>query len=304
VNQFAFDKTGTLTKGILRVIEVEPESARHDLLRLAASLGQYSTHPLSRGIVNAAREDSLVLEQVEGFKNLPGQGMEGSVGGETVLIGSQSFLSLRGIDLPSADRQNGDAEVCMACGATTGMIYLQDEIRPESQQTIQWLRTRRAHVALMTGDRSVTAKRVADRVGIEDVRSDMTPADKLGCIQQWQREGRRVAMVGDGINDAPSLTAADVAIVMGARGSDTALEQADVVLMHDKIENLVGAIKLSRRARTIIRQNLAISLGVIAVLVVSALSQKITLSLGVVGHEGSTVIVVLNGLRLLNFKKK
>jgi Cd2+/Zn2+-exporting ATPase len=124
----------------------------------------------------------------------------------------------------------------------------------------------------------------------------------LQSVIKWQLEGRRVAMIGDGINDAPSLTAADVAIAMGARGSDAALEQADVVLMHDKIENVVNAVKLSKRARNVIRQNLAISLGVVAVLIVSALCQKITLSLGVVGHEGSTVVVVLNGLRLLRFK--
>ena len=139
----------------------------------------------------------------------------------------------------------------------------------------------------------------AERVGITDVRAELSPQAKLQCIQDWRASGEKVAMVGDGINDAPSLTAADVSIGMGARGSDAALEQADIVLMHDKIENVEEAFVLSRRARSVIRQNIVISLGVILFLIVSALAEKINLTTGVIGHEGSTVVVILNGLRLL-----
>jgi Cd2+/Zn2+-exporting ATPase len=138
-------------------------------------------------------------------------------------------------------------------------------------------------------------------VGIKDVYSEISPEAKLQCMHRWRQEGKKVAMVGDGINDAPSLTAADVAIGMGARGSDAALEQADVILMHDKIENVEHAFILSRRARSIIRQNIVISLGVVLLLVISALAEKINLTIGVIGHEGSTVVVVLNSLRLLRF---
>ena len=143
---------------------------------------------------------------------------------------------------------------------------------------------------------------VAHAAGIEEVHADLTPNEKLEWIHRWRQEGKTVAMVGDGINDAPSLIAADVGLGMGARGSDAALAQADVILMHDRIENVPTALRLSRRARRIIRQNLFISLGTVAVLVTFALAQKIKLSLGVVGHEGSTVVVVLNGLRLLRIR--
>ncbi len=157
-------------------------------------------------------------------------------------------------------------------------------------------------VTLLTGDRPGPAAMAAEQVGINDVRAELSPQAKLKCIHDWRASGKKVAMIGDGINDAPSLTAADVSIGMGARGSDAALEQADVILMHDRIENVPAALSLSRQARRIIRQNLVVSLGMVALLVTLALAQKIPLSLGVVGHEGSTVVVVLNGLRLLGFK--
>jgi len=154
-------------------------------------------------------------------------------------------------------------------------------------------------VTLLTGDRPGPAAMAAEQVGINDVRAELSPQAKLKCIHDWRASGKKVAMIGDGINDAPSLTAADVSIGMGARGSDAALEQADVVLMHDKIENVEEAFGLSRRARLIIRQNIVISLGVILFLLLAALAEKINLTAGVIGHEGSTVLVILNGLRLL-----
>ncbi len=302
VNQFAFDKTGTLTKGHLRVARVEPADAADEILALAAAVGEASTHPLSRAILREAQARSLPLQAAENFKNISGAGMEASVGGHMALVGSRKFIESRDVLLPPAAQESGDAEVCVAAGPVAGTIFLSDEIRPESKDVVKQLLASGANVTLLTGDREITARHIAEQIGIKDVKAALSPDDKLQSVVKWQLEGRRVAMIGDGINDAPSLTAADVAIAMGARGSDAALEQADVVLMHDKIENVVNAVKLSKRARNVIRQNLAISLGVVAVLIVSALCQKITLSLGVVGHEGSTVVVVLNGLRLLRFK--
>jgi Cd2+/Zn2+-exporting ATPase len=157
-------------------------------------------------------------------------------------------------------------------------------------------------VVLISGDRARAADAIAREAGIEEVHADLAPDEKLQWIRRWQESGRKVAMVGDGINDAPSLIAADVGLGMGARGSDAALAQADVILMHDRIENVPAALRLSRRARAIIRQNLVVSLGAVVLLVAGALLQRINLSLGVVGHEGSTVLVVLNGLRLLRLK--
>ena len=300
VNQFAFDKTGTLTRGNLRIARIDPMAGvtEEQVLRLAASVGQFSTHPLSRAIVAEAQERGISYAPVTDFQNMPGLGMQARRVGDPILVGSRALLGTQGI-LFSARDEPGCVEVWVASGTPLGVIYLRDQVRPEARATIARLRDSGAGIALITGDRVSVALDIAGPLGISDVRPALSPADKLHCIQRWQAEGRKVAMVGDGINDAPSLAAADVAIGMGARGSDAALEQADIILMHDKIENVAHAVSLSRRARAIIRQNLVISLGVVFVLVISALFNKIGLSLGVIGHEGSTVLVVLNGLRLL-----
>ena len=204
----------------------------------------------------------------------------------------------RGIAIPAVELTN-EGEVWVANDQALGVIYLRDEIRPAAKRVIDFLKRSGLSVTLLTGDRVAPAAMVAEQVGITDVRAELSPQAKLQCIHDWRASGKKVAMVGDGINDAPSLTAADVSIGMGARGSDAALEQADIVLMHDKIENVEEAFVLSRRARSVIRQNIVISLGVILFLIVSALAEKINLTAGVIGHEGSTVVVILNGLRLL-----
>ena len=152
---------------------------------------------------------------------------------------------------------------------------------------------------VLTGDRQATADHLRTELRIEDVRAELKPEEKLSAIRSLTQQGRCVAMVGDGVNDAPSLAAAHIGVAMGARGSDAALEQADVVLMHDRLENFLAAFRLSQRARRVIRQNLIISLGTVVVLVTFALLGRIPLTVGVVGHEGSTVIVVMNSLRLL-----
>jgi Cd2+/Zn2+-exporting ATPase len=228
--------------------------------------------------------------------------MEALIDGKRILMGSRTLLRERGVSLPAVE-MTSEAEVWIADTQAHGVIYLRDEIRPNARRVVDFLKRRGLSVTLMTGDRLVAAENVAAQVGIEDVRADFTPEAKLQCVHDWRAAGKKVAMVGDGINDAPSLTAADVSIGMGARGSDAALEQADVILMHDKIENVEQAFELSRRARSIIRQNITISLGVICLLLVSALAERINLTAGVIGHEGSTVIVILNGLRLLNFRE-
>ncbi len=229
--------------------------------------------------------------------------MEASINGEQILVGNRRLLVDRGIQLPALS-SGSDAEVWIATHRPIAIIFLRDQVRPGSWDVVEFLKQNAIAVALLTGDRASAAKSVARQVGIEEVHAEIAPAAKLQWIHRWRQEGKKVAMVGDGINDAPSLTAADVAIGMGARGSDAALEQADVILMHDKIENVEHAVMLSRRARSIIRQNIIISLGVIVLLVVSALAQKINLTIGVLGHEGSTVVVVLNALRLLAFRSE
>jgi Zn2+/Cd2+-exporting ATPase len=298
--QFAFDKTGTLTKGSLVVARIESFDSRteKDVLQNAASVAQFSTHPLARAIAAEAEKRNLPVVTVTDFLNVPGLGMEASVADKRIFVGSRRLMRDRGIALP-AIASTDDAEVWIGSEQALGIIYLRDEIRPAAKGVIAFLKQSGVPVTLLTGDRPGPAAMVAEKVGFEDVRAELSPQAKLKCIHDWRTSGNKVAMVGDGINDAPSLTAADVSIGMGARGSDAALEQADVVLMHDKIENVEGAFRLSRRARSIIRQNIVISLGVILFLIVSALAEKINLTAGVIGHEGSTVAVILNGLRLL-----
>jgi Cd2+/Zn2+-exporting ATPase len=298
--QFAFDKTGTLTKGALVVARITAlDSQREDaILQLAASVAHFSTHPLARAIVAESEKRQMLVSPATDFLNVPGMGMEASVNGNRIFVGSRRLLHDRGIVLPAIETTN-DAEVWIANDRALGVIYLRDEIRPTAKRVIDFLKRAGLSVTLLTGDRLAPAVMVAEQVGITDVRAELSPQAKLKSIHDWRASGKKVAMVGDGINDAPSLTAADVSIGMGARGSDAALEQADVVLMHDKIENVEEAFVLSRRARAVIRQNVIISLGVILFLIVSALAEKINLTTGVIGHESSTVVVILNGLRLL-----
>jgi len=298
--QFAFDKTGTLTKGALVVASIASfdSQSEDEILRLAASVAHFSTHPLARAIVGEADKQQLSRISAKDFLNVPGLGMEASIDGSRIFIGSRRLMRDRGIALPEVGLTN-DAEVWIGDDQPLGVIYLRDEVRPAAKRVIDFLKRSGLSVALLTGDRPGPAVMVAEQVGINDVRTEMSPQAKLQCVHDWRASGKKVAMVGDGINDAPSLTAADVSIGMGARGSDAALEQADIVLMHDKIENVEEAFVLSRRARSIIRQNITISLGVIFFLIISALAEKINLTAGVIGHEGSTVVVILNGLRLL-----
>jgi Cd2+/Zn2+-exporting ATPase len=298
--QFAFDKTGTLTKGALVVARIASFDSQDEnkILQLAASVAHFSTHPLARAIVAEAENRKMRVQPATDFLNVPGLGMEASVNGNRILVGSRRLLQNRGI-APRTIETTNDAEVCIANDQALGVIYLRDEIRPTAKRVVDFLKRSGLSVTLLTGDRLGPAAMVAEQVGIADVRAELSPQAKLKCIHDWRASGKKVAMVGDGINDAPSLTAADVSIGMGARGSDAALEQADVVLMHDKIENVEEAFVLSRRARAVIRQNVIISFGVILFLIVSALAEKINLTAGVIGHEGSTVVVILNGLRLL-----
>ncbi len=304
VDHFAFDKTGTLTTGQVRVSRIATHGAISEakLLAVASAVAQASTHPLSRAIAEEAERRGLTRLVVDQINNVPGFGVEGRLGNETVLMGSRKFLERAGIDTRALENQSAEAEVWVARRHLLGVIYLRDQLRSATPGVISALQAAGNSVVLISGDRARAAEAIASEAGIEEVHADLAPNEKLDWIRRWQKNGHKVAMVGDGINDAPSLIAADVGLGMGARGSDAALEQADVILMHDRIENVPAALRLSRQARRIIRQNLVVSLGMVALLVTLALAQKIPLSLGVVGHEGSTVVVVLNGLRLLRFK--
>ncbi|MGH7993340.1 MAG: HAD-IC family P-type ATPase, partial [Limisphaerales bacterium] len=193
----------------------------------------------------------------------------------------------------------GFSEVWAEGGDLVGRVILRDDIRPQSAAVIQELRDEGLRTVVLTGDRQATAEHLRAKLNLDDVRAELKPEQKVEAIRALSEDSCRVAMIGDGVNDAPSLAAAHIGVAMGARGADAALEQADVVLMNDRLENFLAAFRLSQRARRIIRQNLFISLGTVVVLVSFAMLGKIPLPIGVVGHEGSTVVVVMNSLRLL-----
>ena len=307
----AMDKTGTLTTGELRVESVEsfPAGREREVAELACSIERLSTHPLARAITRHGKAQGLAGVALEKFESVTGQGLRAELNGQPVLLGRREWLLERGrparpieTGAPTGERDArapGISEVWIAHGELFGRITLRDDVRPQARAVVDALRARGLHTVVLTGDRQEAAEHLRTQLDVDEVRAGLKPEQKVAAIHEFTAAGQRVAMIGDGVNDAPSLAAADIGVAMGARGSDAALEQAEVVLMHDRLENFLTAYQLSRRARAIIRQNLVLSLGTVAVLVTCALLGKIPLTLGVVGHEGSTVVVVLNSLRLL-----
>jgi Cd2+/Zn2+-exporting ATPase len=300
----ALDKTGTLTTGELRVEWVEsfPPGREAEVARLACSLERLSTHPLARAITRYGKRHEIPPVEFARFESVTGQGLKASRGHGECLLGRREFLAQTRhaptlAHVPPIGA--GFSEVWLAEGELLGRVVLRDDLRPQAQGVLRELRREGLRSVVLTGDRPAAAEDLKSRLHLDDVRAGLKPEDKVRVIQSLTREGERVAMVGDGVNDAPSLAAAHIGVAMGARGSDAALEQADVVLMHDRLENFLAAFRLSQRARRIIRQNLVLSLGTVLVLVTFALLGRIPLTLGVVGHEGSTVVVVMNSLRLL-----
>jgi Cd2+/Zn2+-exporting ATPase len=193
----------------------------------------------------------------------------------------------------------GFSEIWLESGDLLGRVILRDDIRPQSAAVVNELHAAGLRSVVLTGDRRAAAEHLRAELKLDDVRAELRPDQKVAAIRELSGQGSLVAMIGDGVNDAPSLAAAHIGVAMGARGSDAALEQADVVLMHDRLENFLAAFRLSQRACAIIRQNLIISLGTVVVLVALAMLGWIPLTVGVIGHEGSTVVVVMNSLRLL-----
>jgi Cd2+/Zn2+-exporting ATPase len=304
INAVALDKTGTLTTGELAVVGTEsfPPGRELEILELAYALEAKSQHPIARAIVRHAKAEKVSVLELEEFQSITGQGLRGRKDGANVLLGRRELLEHGPLAawaqrLPAAAADL--SEVWVVGRDLVGRILLKDQIRAESRGVLVELKRMGIHTIMLTGDRSHAAEAVAKEIGLDEVRAGLSPEDKVTAIMEIRRSGRKVAMVGDGVNDAPSLAAADVSVAMGARGSDAALEQAEVILMHDRIENFLAAQRLSRRARAVIRQNLAISLGVVIVMVVATAWGAVPLAIGVAAHEGSTLVVCLNSLRLL-----
>ena len=302
VDCICFDKTGTLTAGVPEVaaLEIYPEGAdRRRALSALLTLESSTTHPFAAGVVRACLKEGASQLPVQGLSNSPGQGVSGTVAGNRWSVGTREFVG--GGTLPPATVAEGAivSEVWASDGTVTIRATLVDRIRDESRSTLAALHARKIRTVMLTGDREEAAAVAARQVGIQSYAAALTPDAKMAAIRRYSAEGHVVAMVGDGVNDAPSLAAADVAIGMGGRGSDAALESSDLVLTDDRIGRLVDAIELSRSARLAIRFNVLISVGAALGMAAYVVFRGAPLPLAVSVHEGSTIVVCLNGLRLL-----
>jgi Cd2+/Zn2+-exporting ATPase len=311
----AFDKTGTLTSGNPTLTEIHTfgELDENGMLRLVAALESRSEHPLAKAIVQAAHARTLSLPQSTGFRAIPGQGVEGVVESQTLWVGNERMFEERGVQLPTeishkADEIHNAGETAMYVYSASsqnflGLLAVADTLRADAMDMIKALKAAGIErVVMLTGDNPQVAARIAERAGVDEFHAGLLPQDKVTVLQTLRRKYGPVAMVGDGVNDAPSLATADIGIAMGGAGTDVAIETADVVLMSDDLHKIPFAIGLARQARRVVWQNLTFAMAVIVVLIASAFGAQLPLPIGVIGHEGSTVLVVLNGLRLLRYK--
>jgi Cd2+/Zn2+-exporting ATPase len=313
VKAIAFDKTGTLTTGKLQVVQIIPVAGQTTdrVLQIAATLEAYSEHPIGQAIVEAAQQQLVIVNAVE-VRSHPGQGIVGEVQGQQVVVGKADFVRQNAElrtnktwnELTESSQQleaEGKTVVWVAqANQLLGIIAVADTLRPKAAQIVKRLQQLGVEqIVMLTGDNQRTAQSIAQAVGINQVYAELLPEDKVSAIRNLQRQYKTVAMVGDGINDAPALAQASVGIAMGAAGSDVALETADIVLMADRLEKLEQAIRLGRRSQAVVKQNILFALGFIALLLIANFAGEITMPIGVIGHEGSTVLVTLSGLRLL-----
>jgi Cd2+/Zn2+-exporting ATPase len=309
VSTVAFDKTGTLTRGEVSVGAAEPLDGieSRELLRLAAAVEQQSEHPIAQAIVAAAEKDGVRLPLAANVRALPGLGVEGDVEGHRILCAAPRYfdgaLSSEGVALSQRLTTAGWSPVVVTRNREPiGVIGVSDRERDDAAAAVAELRRHGVtRVAMLTGDTAPSARAVAARVGVDEVHAELLPADKVDAIATLRGAGA-VAMIGDGINDAPALAAADVGIVMGAIGSDAAIETADVALMTDDLSKVSWAIRLSRATLRNVRTNVAIALGLKAAFVVAAAAGVATLWMAVLADTGASVIVLANALRLRRFQ--
>jgi Cd2+/Zn2+-exporting ATPase len=303
----AFDKTGTLTQGKMELVETVPLDGEDEesVRALAAGLERHSEHPVARAVAAAHRGE---VPLVAGVQAVRGMGIRGELEGETVWAGTRRMAAAMGTAPgPRAEErlrgmeERGFTTLLLGRGPrVVAVLAVCDTPRPEAAVTVAALRRAGTRVVMLTGDREAVARHVAGQLGVDEVRAELLPEHKLDAIAALRREGR-VAMVGDGVNDAPALAAADVGVAMGS-GSDVSLDSADLVLMKSDLSRIPAALELARRTSRTVRFNLTFALGVIVVVGCLSLLGRVPLPLGVVAHEGGTLFVVAMGLRLLAFR--
>ena len=313
VKVVALDKTGTITRGepeVTEIVSYEKTGANASLhfVAVAAGIEKRSQHPLAKAVVHYAATHNIVPAEITGFRSLTGAGAEGLWNGTTMYVGSPAFFQTKlQLDLRPL---NAQIELFQQQGKTVilvgnelrvwGLIAIADTIRPNAAEAIRALHAAGVDkVVMLTGDNKRTAEAIARLAGIDEVYSDLKPEDKAAKVRELAQLHGHVAMVGDGVNDAPALAEATVGVAMGAAGTDVALETADVALMADDLNKLVYALHLARRNQSVVRQNLALSAVVISVLVVGAISGFFSLPIAVLGHEVSEFVVIGSGLRML-----
>lgn len=306
-----FDKTGTITEGTPRVAEVHLVACggmdEPTLLALAAGAERSSEHPLARAIVAAATDAGIVVPPAEGFSAIPGKGVEAQVLGRRVEVARPAVVdstmrppAVSGA-VASLESTGHTAVVVTVDGKAAGVLGLTDRLREGATGCVAALTALTGKLpVLLTGDNARAARLLATTTGISDVRAGLLPEDKMAVVRELQGDGASVTVVGDGVNDAPALVAADIGMAMGRSGSDLAMSSADAVIVRDDLATLPAVIGLARHAKRVVVQNLVFAVIAITVLVIIDLVGKLPLPLGVAGHEGSTVIVGLNGLRLLS----
>lgn len=305
VSQVALDKTGTLTEGTPRITEIRPlaGSSRDDLLSAAAAAETPSEHPLARAIVAAARDRGLRVSAVTDFSSAPGRGVTADVDGDRVEVGGPGLVersddAMRAID--TIERRGDTAVVVRVNGSTAGVLGLADGPRNGAAAAVaQLTELTGTPPVLLTGDNERAAARLAGELGIGEVRAGLLPEDKVAAVRTLEADGTRVMLVGDGVNDAPAMAMAHVSVAMGRTGADLTLDTSDAVITRDDLATLPAVVALARRARRVVAANLIIAATFIVVLVTWDLVGHLPLPLGVAGHEGSTILVGLNGLRLL-----
>ncbi|MNS46952.1 putative cadmium-transporting ATPase [compost metagenome] len=309
VKVVALDKTGTITRGEPEVTDVVPApGAPADWQRVVAGIERRSQHPLARAVLRHAEEQGITAADVTDFKSLTGAGAVGRAGDREVYVGSPELFKdqlkaeLHGLEATIAGMQEEGKTVIVVGDAHSawGLIGIRDNIRENARQAIADLRKAGVEkVVMLTGDNERTARAIAGEVGIDEFYAHLKPEDKVTRVRELTQRVGHVAMVGDGVNDAPALAEATVGVAMGTAGTDVALETADVALMADDLNKLVYALKLAKRNQSVVNQNLALSALVIGVLVVGAVAGAFSLPIAVLGHEISEFIVIASGLRML-----
>lgn len=308
VQAVAFDKTGTLTKGQPEVMEIITEvGEEHTLLAKVAAVEKKSQHPLARAILSKAFDEKVHIPPTENFQSVTGKGAYATVDGDIIYVGSVSWInSLVTISEHSMTRiknlSSKGYSVIVAASTTQviGVIAIADQVRPESKSVIEMLHTNGIkHTVMLTGDAPLTAEKIANQLAINDVRASLLPENKLQAMKELQQQYGSVAMVGDGVNDAPALASANIGMAMGGAGSDAALETAQIVFMRDDLTKLPFTMKLSKRTMTIIKQNITFALGLKLIAILLVIPGWLTLWIAIFADIGATLLVILNALRLM-----